>query len=233
MVDFHDKRFPGESDEYRIQRNKLIAAEIELRKHIEQVAAQRRRLPVGGRLKEDYVFEEGAPDLSDRTTVNQTSMSALFADGKDSLVVYSFMYGPQAKTPCPMCTSLLDSLNGAALHIRQRVNLAVVAKAPVQKIRNWAMQRNWENLRLLSSGGTTYNADYFGEAPDGDQISIVNVFQRTGDVINHTYNSELIFVPPEEGQNPRHVDTLWPLWNVFDLTPEGRGEDWFPRVTYD
>ncbi|MDA1091073.1 MAG: DUF899 family protein [Proteobacteria bacterium] len=232
MENFHDKRLPGESDEYRTERNKLIVAEIELRKHIEDVAAQRRRLPMGGRLKEDYVFEEGPADLSDRQAVTRTPLSGLFADGKDSLVVYSFMYGPQAKTPCPMCTSLLDSLDGAAPHIGQRVNLAVVAKAPVQKIRDWAIERNWKNLRLLSSGGATYNADYFGETPDGDQIGVVNVFHRIGDAIHHTYNSELIFMPSEEGQNPRHVDPIWPLWNVFDLTPEGRGEGWFPAISY-
>ncbi len=233
MENFHDKRFPGESEEYRAERDKLIAAEIELRNHIEDVAAQRRRLPMGGRLKEDYVFEEGPADLSDRETVNRTALSALFEDGKDSLVVYSFMYAPEAKTPCPACTSLLDSLDGAAPHIGQRINLAVVAKSPVQKIRDWAVERNWRNLRLLSSGGTTYNADYFGEAPDGDQISVVNVFHRTGNAIHHSYNSELIFVPSEDGQHPRHVDLIWPLWTVFDLTPEGRGVDWFPAIAYD
>lgn len=211
----------------------MIAQEIKLRNHIEEVAAQRRDLPMGGRLKEDYVFEEGAADLSDRETVTRTPLSALFEDGKDSLVVYSFMYAPQAETPCPMCTSLLDGLNGSAPHIGQRINLAVVAKAPIRKIRDWARQRNWRNLRLLSSGGTTYNADYFGEMPDGEQIGVVNVFQRTGDTIHHTYHSELIFVPSAEGQNPRHMDLIWPLWNVFDLTPEGRGEGWFPATAYD
>ena len=132
-----------------------------------------------------------------------------------------------------MCTSLLDGLNGSAPHIGQRINLAVVAKAPIRKIRDWARQRNWRNLRLLSSGGTTYNADYFGEMPDGEQIGVVNVFQRTGDTVHHTYHSELIFVPSAEGQNPRHMDLIWPLWNVFDLTPEGRGEGWFPAIAYD
>jgi len=233
MENFHDKRFPGETNEYRAERNKLIAAEIGLRKHIEEVAAQRRRLPMGGRLKEDYIFEEGPASLSDEGAVIQTPMSGLFEDGKDTLVVYSFMYAPEAKTPCPSCASLLDSLNGAAPHICQRINLAVIAKAPVQKIRDWARGREWRNLRLLSSGGTTYNADYFGEAPDGDQIPAVNVFHQTGGAIHHTYSSELLFAPSEEGQDPRHADLIWPLWNVFDLTPEGRGVVWYSRVAYD
>ena len=96
MDNFHDRRFPGESEAYRAERDKLIAQEIKLRNHIEEVAAQRRDLPMGGRLKEDYVFEEGAANLSDRETVTRTPLSALFEDGKDSLVVYSFMYAPQA-----------------------------------------------------------------------------------------------------------------------------------------
>ena len=116
-----------------------------------------------------------------------------------------------------MCTSLLDGLNGSAPHIGQRINLAVVAKAPVRKIRDWARQRNWRNLRLLSSGGTTYNADYFGEMPDGEQIGVVNVFQRTGDTVHHTYHSELIFVPSAEGQNPRHMDLIWPRARAFPV----------------
>lgn len=231
MGQFHDDRFPGESDAYRAARDELLAAEKGLRAQIEAVAALRRKLPPGGPLKEDYVFDEGATDLADQKTVTQTRFSALFAPGRDNLAVYSFMYAPGGD-PCPGCTAFLDSLNGGAPHINQRINLAVVAKAPIGTIRDWARQRGWNNLRLLSSGGNTYNTDYIAERGSA-QIPVMNVFRRTGDGIHHTYASELLFAGAEEGQENRHVDLMWPLWAVFDLTPEGRGTDWWPQLSYD
>ena len=232
MGQFHEHRYPGESDAYREARDRLLSAERELRRKVEEVAALRRELPVGGAVKQDYVFEEGAADLSDTRSVRQTRLSELFAPGRDSLVLYSFMYAPGGKA-CPMCTAFLDSLNGSAKHISQRVNLAVVAKAPIGTIRDFAAARGWTDLRLLSSGGNTYNADYFAETPDGNQWPLVNVFRRDADGIHHTYASELFFTSAEDGQHPRHIDILWPLWNVFDLTPDGRGTDCFPQTAYD
>ncbi len=231
MGRLHDTDFPGENAAYREARDELLEAEIELRRLTEKVSAMRRGLPPGGRLAEDYVFVEGARDLADRESVGRTRFSELFEGGKDSLIVYSFMY-TDATAPCPMCTSLLDGLNGVAPHVGDRVNLAVVAKAPVQKIRSWARERGWNNLRLLSSGDNTYNADYFAENPEGEQLPAINVFTRRDGGIHHFYNAELFFVPPEDGQHPRHADSIWPLWNLFDLTPEGRGADWFPKLSY-
>lgn len=233
MRKFHEHRFPGESNEYRQARNELLAMEIDLRKRIEEVAAFRRTLPLGGKLKDDYVFDEGAADLSDRETVKQTSFSELFAKDQQSLMIYSFMYAPEADKPCPMCTSILDGLNGNSPHVNNRVNFAVVAKAPIQKIRSWALSRGWKNLRLLSSLKNSYNADYFAENPEEGQLPALNIFQKTADGIHHFYNTELLYVPPEKGQNPRHVDLIWPLWNLLDLTPEGRGTNWFPKFSYD
>lgn len=226
-------RFAGESPAYREARNALVESERALRRQVEAVAAQRRALPLGAPLKTDYVFQEGAADLDDTQTVVETPFADLFAAGKNSLVVYSFMYGPEAKAPCPMCTAFLDSLNGNAPHITQHAGLAVVAKAPLDKIRAFARTRGWRNLRLLSTAGTTYNADYYGEGPDGDQWPAVNVFTRNDDGIFHRWNSELFFADSEEGQHPRHVDMLWPLWNVLDLTPDGRPQNWFPGLSYD
>lgn len=231
MGRFHDDRFPGESDTYRDARDELLVAEQALRQQVEDVAELRRRLPPGGPLKEDYIFQEGATDLSDRDTVTETKFSSLFEDGKQSLVIYSFMYVPDGD-PCPMCTTFLDSLNGNAPHIGDRINLAVVAKAPIGAIREWARKRKWNNLRLLSSGSTTYNTDYIAERPDGSQLGIINVFRKTDSLIHHTYNTEMIYAGTAEGQHPRHVDSIWPLWNMFDLTPDGRGTDWFPKTSY-
>ncbi|NGP76977.1 DUF899 family protein [Balneolaceae bacterium YR4-1] len=233
MGEFHDKSFPGESAEYRKKRDRLLQAEIELRRQIERVAEQRRALPVGGPVKVDYVFQEGASELTDRETRRDVRISELFEDGKQSLFIYSFMYHPDSEVPCTSCNSVLDGLNGQAPHIADRVNFAVVAKAPIQKIRSWALKRGWNNLRMLSSYKNNYNLDYFGESPDGSQWPAVNVFRKTRDGIFHFYNTELLYAPSEKGQNPRHVDLIWPLWNVFDMTPEGRGTDWYPRFEYE
>ena len=225
-------RFPNESDEYRAERAELLKAEKELRRRVEEVAARRRRLPLGGELAQNYTFEEGPRDLRAPESATKVRFSQLFEPGKDTLVVYSFMYGPQMEKPCPMCTSMLDALDAEAPHITQRVNLVVAAKSPIRRIREHARSRGWTRLRLVSTAGTTYNRDYHGEAEDGDQIPSLNVFVRRGDKIHHFYNSELLFAETPEGQDPRHVDPIWPLWNLFDFTPEGRGKDWYPKLAY-
>ncbi len=229
----HSVRFPGEREPYRQARDELLRAEIDLRTRLEEVAAMRRRLPLGGELREDYVFDEGAPDLDDSHAVRTVRMSELVRPGTDSLVVYSFMYGPNMETPCPMCTALLDGLDGTALHATRRITFVVVARSPIQRVRAFARERGWRHLRLLSSAGNTYSRDYHGETPGGEQLPSLNVFVRRNGRIHHFYNTELLFAPCETGQHPRHVDLLWPLWSLFDLTPEGRGTDWYPKLDYD
>lgn len=145
----HSNRFPGESPRYRTARNRLLAAETGLRREVERVARMRRKLPLGGQIPQDYVFDEGP--------AGSVKLSELFRDKLDTLLIYSFMFGPQARQPCPMCTSFLDSLDGAAIHLTQRANLAVVAKSPIGRIRQFAGDRGWRNLRLLSSSNNTYN----------------------------------------------------------------------------
>ncbi len=239
-------RFPGESEEYRQARNRLLESEIELRRSIEQVAAQRRALPPGGVVPEEYVFEETT------SGGGEVRLSDLFADGKDTLVIYSFMFPrysgdtrpgpasgktgelPVAETPCPSCTSILDSLDRAAFHLASRINLAVVAKSDPARVRTFADERGWSHLRLLSSRHNTYNRDYQAETPDGGQRPILNVFVRDGGAIRHSWATELMFAPREEGMDPRHVDSIWPIWSVLDMTPEGRGADWsFPLIDYE
>lgn len=233
MASLHSKRFPGESADYRRARDELLVAEIDLRRRLEEVAALRRQLPVGGALVQDYEFEEGATDLDDTRTVRRVKFSELFERANASLVVYSFMYGPKMAHACPSCTSILDSLNGTAPHATQRINLVVVAKSPVERLRSFARERGWRNLRLLSSAKNSYNADYHAEDSDGSQWPALNVFARSGSEVRHCYCTELLFAPAEKGQNGRHVDLIWPLWNLFDFTPEGRGTDWYPKLRYD
>jgi len=233
MGRFRDKQFPGETDVYRQARDRLIGAEIALRRQVEEVARLRRSLPPGGRLKEDYVFDEGGVDLDDRTALKRTPLSELFERDQKSLVIYGFMFAPGAKTPCPMCTSFLDSLNGAAPHIRQRAALGVVAKTSIEQLRDLGRDRHWSNLRLLSSRNSSFNSDYHAQRSDRDQTPILQVFERGSDGIRHAYSTELQFVAPDPGQNHRHLDLMWPLWNVFDLVREGRGTEWFPSLSYE
>jgi predicted dithiol-disulfide oxidoreductase (DUF899 family) len=214
--------FPNETRSYRAARGKLLRAELALRGKIEAVAALRRKLRPGGRVPEDYVFEEQS---------GKTRLSELFGE-RDALVAYSFMYGPKMANPCPMCTAMLDSLDGSAPHIAQRTNLVVIAKSPIDRILEFARARGWRNLRLLSSAGNGYNRDYHGEGPDGAQWPMLNVFVRRKGAIRHFYGTELLFAKSAKGQNSRHVDLIWPLWNLLDFTPEGRGRDWYPRLEY-
>jgi predicted dithiol-disulfide oxidoreductase (DUF899 family) len=241
-------RFPGESSEYREARNRLLEAEIDLRRSIELVAAQRRALPPGGVVPEDYRFEEAVEGG------REVRLSELFKDGKETLVIYSFMFprnsrdtrpGPAdgetarlrlAETPCPSCTSILDSLDGAARHLSERLNLAVVAKSDPARMRAFARERGWRYLRLLSSRNSTYSRDYHAEAPDGELISMLNVFVRDDEEIRHSWATELMYVPREHGDGPRHVDSIWPIYGVLDMTPEGRGtgeESNFPGLQYE
>lgn len=237
-------RFPGESDAYRRERNRLLDAEAELRRMIEQVAEQRRALPLGGVVPDDYRFEWA----SDGTEVR---FSQLFEAGKDTLVIYSFMFPrysgdsrpgpsegetarlPLKETPCPSCTSILDSLDGAAAHLVQRLNLAIVAKSDPNRIRTFARERGWRYLPLLSSQNNRYNRDYHAETSEGEQMPVLNVFARDGDQFRHTWSSELMYAPRDEGLEARHLDSIWPIWNVLDVTPEGRGTDSnFPALRY-
>ena len=244
MASDADTRFPGESAEYRRERNRLLEAEVELRRAIEQVAAQRRALPRGGPVPEDYSFEEVGRD-------GEVRFSELFEPGKETLVIYSFMFPrysgdtrpgpggetgklPLAETPCASCTSILDSLDGAAPHLRQRINLAVIARSDPARIATFARERGWRNLRLLSSRANRYNRDYRAETDEGEQMPILNVFIKDGDELLHTWATELMFAPREEGMEARHVDSIWPVWSVLDMTTQGRdtGSN-FPSLRYE
>ena len=221
------KRFKNESPEYREAREKLLKSEIALREMTEAVARERRALPLGGKVAENYVFAEVAADGKARSV----TMSELFAPGKDTLIVYNYMYGPKMAKPCVMCTSIVDALDASAPHVNDRMNIVVVAKSPIERIMEEARRRDWKRVRLLSSAKNSYNRDYFGEDEKESQWPMANVFVKRDGAIHHTWGSELIDVK-FPGGNERHVDIIWPLWNLFDWTPEGRGTDWFPKLQY-
>jgi len=224
-------RFPNESRAYREARNELLIAERDLRRQIERVAALRRALPLGGEVPEDYVFEEVGRLSAAAPSAEPVKFSDLFR-GKQTLIAYSFMYGPGMEAACPSCTSILDGLDGESQHVNQRASFVVIAKSPPARIFNHARARGWMDLRLFSSANNKYNADYHGENAKGEQLPALNVFARREGKIFHTYCTELMFVSGDPGQDPRHVDLIWPLWHLLDLTPEGRGTGWRPKLKY-
>jgi predicted dithiol-disulfide oxidoreductase (DUF899 family) len=242
-----DVTFPSENAEYRAARNSLLTKEIELRRLTEAVAAARRELPPGGEVPEDYVFHGEGPN----GRAADVRLSELFSPGKDSLAIYSFMFPrdpeddapgpvreretaklPLAEGPCPSCVSLLDQLDGMVEHASQHMNFAVVAKTSLDRLETWKRERGWRRLRLLSSADNSYNRDYLAETPEGAQRPMLNVFHRDGETIRHFWGSELLYGSWDPGEDPRHVGTLEPLWNLFDLTPEGR-PDWYERLSYE
>ena len=220
--------FPNETPAYRKARDRLLKAETKLRQQVEEVAKLRRRLPLGGEVPEDFEFDEAA----DVVGMRKVRLSELFAPGKDTLLLYNYMFSLAMGDPCPMCTSIIDSLEGAAPHIAQRANLVIVAKTPLPQLLTFARNRGWRNLRFLSSADNSFNRIYKGEDEEGEQNPIMHVFVRRKGRIRHFWASELFFAKPERGQNMRHVDLVWPLWNLLDMTPEGRGKDWYPKLSY-
>lgn len=215
-------RFPNESADYREARDALLAEEIELRRHIERVAEQRRALPPGGEVAEDYRFEgvDGAVTLKD-----------LFGD-KQTLVTYSYMFGPQRERPCPMCTSLLSSWDGEVLDIKQNTALAVIARSPLERLLAFKKERGWHHLPLYSDVTGDYSRDYFGVTDDGDDIPAFNVFTRRDGTIRHFWSGEMGSETADPGQDPRGAPDLMPLWTIIDSTPEGRAPTWYPKLNY-
>jgi predicted dithiol-disulfide oxidoreductase (DUF899 family) len=239
--------FPGESTAYRAARDKLLQDEIELRRAMERVAVSRRALPTGGAVPQDYVFDEMDADGK----VMKVKFSELFAAGRNSLVIYNFMFprhpvdqrpgpdhGETAKldlkdTPCPSCVAFLDQLEGAAPHVVQQTNLVIVAKTGAERLATFAKERGWRYLRLVSSAHNSFKRDYGAEMEDGHQQPMANVFHRDADgVLRHFWSTEMLYAPTDPGQDQRHVGTLEPLWNILDLTPEGRPDDWDEQMSY-
>ena len=233
--------YPNESTEYRAARNSLLDEEIALRAQIERVAAKRRALPPGGEIPQDYVFER----TGENSMPEKVKMSELFGP-HDTLILYSFMYGPDRDLPCPGCTHLIDGFDGAGRHLGRRVAFHIVAKSPVARLVAWAHARGWDHLSLLSTAGNSYDADYFGDTSklsqgmravqsltDGENWdeTIFNVFTRKGGKIRHFWGSEMRYAPEEPNQNHRAGDLVDPLFNFLDMTPEGRGT-FFPKVNY-
>jgi predicted dithiol-disulfide oxidoreductase (DUF899 family) len=213
-------RFPNESNQYRRSRDALLAEEIDLRRHIERVAEQRRGLPPGGTVPKNYRFEgENGPMV----------FSDLFGD-KQTLAVYSYMFSPPRKRPCPMCTSLLSAWDGETPDVEQRIALAVVARSPIERLVAFKKERGWRNLKLFSDVDGDYTRAYV--SADDTDVPAFNVFTRRDGTIRHFWSGEMGSVTADPGQDPRGAPDLMPLWTILDSTPEGRGTDWYPKLEY-
>jgi predicted dithiol-disulfide oxidoreductase (DUF899 family) len=212
--------YPNESLQYRTARNELLVEEIELRRHVERVASLRRMLPPGGQIPQDFELASEAGPIR---------FSSLFG-GKDTLLVYSMMYGPQRKAPCPMCTSFLSAWNGAAANLRQRVAIIVTARSPIERLIEYKNQRGFTNLPFVSDGSGEYTRTYVS-AEDAD-VPGFSVFSRRDGAMRHFYSSEMSGAMADPGQDPRGAPDFDPLWLMLDLTPEGRGTDWYPKLSY-
>jgi predicted dithiol-disulfide oxidoreductase (DUF899 family) len=216
-------RIPNESAAYRAARTALLAEEIELRRQVERVAAQRRALPTGAAVTGDYRFA---------TEDGETDLAGLFGD-KQTLAIYSYMFGPQRQRPCPMCTNLLDAWDGNARDIEQKISLVVVARSPLERLLAWKKERGWVNLRLASDLTEAYSRDYLALAPDGSESGGLGIFTRRDGTIRHFWSSEMDLPTADPGQDGRGTpETYAPLWTMLDATPEGRDPDWYPSLTY-
>lgn len=220
-------RFPNESDEYRARRDELLELEKDLRARVDAVARKRRELPLGGRLKEGYRFEY----LGDDGEAREVAFAELFGTHR-SLLVYTMMFGPDWDAACPSCTSLVDGFNASYYPFSQHCAMAVVAAARPQQCRDWTRFRGW-TIPLYSAAQGSYILDYFAVegASDPSLVSMMNAFRKTPEGIFHTWGSELVGHPKENG-HPCHVDTVWPFWNLLDMTPDGRGEASIPIQNY-
>jgi predicted dithiol-disulfide oxidoreductase (DUF899 family) len=220
LVATNTAHFPNESAEYRAARNGLLAEEIELRRHIERVAALRRALPSGGEVPHDFdLISEAGP----------IRFSSLFGD-KDTLLIYSMMFCPERKAACPMCTSFLSSWNGTAVNLRECAAIAVTARSPIERLVDYKHQRGFANLPFVSDRSGDYTRTYVN--PDDADVPGFSVFTRRNGKILHYYSGELSGTMADPGQDPRGAPDLDPLWLMLDLTREGRGTDWYPKLEY-
>lgn len=215
--------FPGASAEYVQARKALLAEEIEFRRHMTRVAEQRRALPPGPVIRKDYKFkdEQGF----------DARLLDLFGD-KQALVTYFWMYGPQRERPCPMCTNWLGAVEGNAADIKQRVALKILGRSPVERQYAFARERGWRDLNFIQTVGDDYANDLGLLRPDGSENPALVVFQRDGDQVRLFWSSAMTQDMADPGQDPRDAPDIASLWSVLDLTPEGRGTDWYPKLQY-
>ena len=215
--------FAGESSAYAEARQNLLAEEIEFRRNMTRLAEQRQELPDGPVIEKDYRFKDanGA----------ELGLADLFGE-HDTLVTYFWMYGPERERPCPMCTNWLGGVNGNAADIRQRVALKILGRSPVDRQLAFAAERDWHDLEFVQTVGDDYARDLGLLNADGSENPSLAVYEREDDEVRLFYAAEMPFEAADPGQDPRSAPDIAPLWSILDLTPDGRGSDWYPKLSY-
>jgi predicted dithiol-disulfide oxidoreductase (DUF899 family) len=215
--------FPGASAAYEHARQALLAEEIEFRRHMTRLGEQRRALPPGPVITKVYRFKDDQ--------ASDVGLKDLFGD-KDTLVTYFWMYGPQRERPCAMCTNWLGSVNGNAADIKQRVALKILGRSSVERQFAFAQERGWHDLNFVQTVGNDYATDLGILMPDGSEYPALVVFKRDGEEVRLFWASEMTKEMADPGQDPRDAPDIASLWSLLDLTPRGRGTDWYPKLKY-
>jgi predicted dithiol-disulfide oxidoreductase (DUF899 family) len=187
--------------EWEAAREALLVKEKEATRALDRLAAERRRLPMV-RIDKRYVFEGAS---------GETTLLDLF-EGRRQLVVYHFMFGP-GEDPCTGCSSFTDNVgNLAHLHARD-TSFALVSRAPLAEIQAYQRRMGW-TVPWYSSFGSDFNEDFGVSTPEGERFGL-SVFLREGDSVYRAYFT-----------SARGVDRLRIDFNLLDLTPLGRQEQW-------
>lgn len=215
--------FPGESDAYRRARQALLAEEIEFRRNMTRLVEQRQALPDGPVIQKDYRFKDENGE--------EVGLLDLFGD-KDTLITYFWMYGPQRERPCPMCTNWLGAANGNGADIKQKVSLKILGRSTVERQNAFAAERGWRDLDFVQTVGDDYAGDLGLLPADGGEYPALTVYRRDGDKVRLFWASEMSAEMADPGQDPRDAPDIASLWTILDLTPHGRGTDWYPKLSY-
>lgn len=221
MAEALPTRWAGESDDYRRARIALQAEEIALRRQIQRVAEQRRALPPGPVAK-GYRFLDAEG--------NELGLADLFGR-HDTLFAYFWMYGPERKRPCPMCTSFVGSLDIPAPDIEQRLALAIVGRSPVARQLAFARERGWRNLKFYQTVGEDYGRDVHAVTDEGEGAA-PTIWRRDRDRVRLFWAAEGGPETADPGFDAHLAPDPTPLWTILDWTPEGRGTDWYPKLDY-
>lgn len=224
-VELAEKRrpIPGESAEYAEARKRLLAEEIEFRRHMTRLTEQRQALPPGPLVSKDYRFMDASG--------TESGLADLFGE-HDTLITYFWMYGPQRERPCPMCTNWLGSVNGNATDVKQRAALKILGRSPVSRQQAFADERGWRHLDFLQIVGDDYARDLGVLTDEGDEYPALVVYRKDGGKVRIFYGAEMPAEAADPGQDPRTAPDIASLWNLLDLTPGGRGLDWYPKLNY-
>jgi len=138
----------GTQEEWQAAREELLKKEKELTRRSDELARERRELPWVA-VEKDYRFE---------TEEGPKSLAELF-DGRSQLLIYHFMFGPVYEAGCTVCSSIADTLNPNAIHLRARdVTLICSSRAPLERLLDYRRRMGW-TFDWVSTAGSDFHRD--------------------------------------------------------------------------